>query len=74
MSKIDPTDKAGECERALELTLDADRRAILTWLRALWIEVENARHFFSSEADFAEQLEKVGRLHAALLGPVPNVH
>jgi hypothetical protein len=74
MSKIDPTDKAVECLRALELTSDPHQRALLTSLRDVWIELARSRHLFSSEADFAELLETIGRFHTALLGQIPSVH
>jgi hypothetical protein len=74
MSKIDPTDKAAECLRALELSSDPHQRALLTSLREVWIELAKSRHSFSSEADFAELLETIGKFHTALLGGLPNVH
>jgi hypothetical protein len=73
MSKIDPTDKAAECLRALELSSDPHQRALLTSLREVWIELAKSRHSFSSETDFAELLETIGKFHNALLS-LPNVH
>jgi hypothetical protein len=73
MSKVDPMDKAAECRRALELSSDPLQRALLPTLCALWIELANARSSFS-EAQFAELLEQIGRLHIALLGRSLNVH
>ena len=73
MSKVDPTDKADECLRALELSSDPFQRAVLPALCALWIELANARPFFS-EADFAELLEIIERIHTRFLARVPTVH
>lgn len=60
-------DKVAECERAPMLVSDPLRRILLEHLRDLWIGLADAREFFS-EAEFAEQLEKVGRVHAKVLG------
>jgi hypothetical protein len=74
MSKVDPTDKAAECLRALELISDPRERALLNSLRDVWIELARSRHSFSSEAGFAELTEAIEKYHRALLGRIPNVH
>jgi hypothetical protein len=73
MSKVDPADKAAECLRALELSSDPHRRALLISLRDGWIELARSSHLFSSGTDLAELLETIGKFHNALLS-LPNVH
>jgi hypothetical protein len=72
MSRIDPWEKAADCERALRLTLDPVHRANLTNIREFWISLANERPFLS-EHEFARQAEAIGRLHASLAAPA-SIH
>jgi hypothetical protein len=62
MCQIDPWERAAECARAIQETVDQQRRAILVNLRELWISLANERDVMTDEA-FALEVETVGRLH-----------
>jgi hypothetical protein len=66
--RVDPWEKAADCERALRLTLDPVHRANLANIREFWISLANERPFLS-EDEFARQAEAIGRLHASLAAP-----
>jgi addiction module HigA family antidote len=72
MLRVDPWEKAADCERALRLTLDPVHRANLTNIREFWISLANERPFLS-EHEFARQAEAIGRLHASLAAPA-SIH
>ena len=61
MSSIDPWEKAAECARAIQATIDPHRRAVLTNLQKLWIALANEREFLTEE-EVADEAEKIGRL------------
>jgi hypothetical protein len=61
MSAIDPWEKAAECARAIQRTIDPHRRAVLTNLQKLWIALANERDFLTEE-QVADEAEKIGRL------------
>jgi hypothetical protein len=67
MYQIDPWERAAECARAIQETVDQQRRAILVKLRELWISLANERDVIGDEA-FALDAETVGRLHMECLG------
>jgi hypothetical protein len=68
MLKIDPWERAAECERALRAANDPTRRQILTDVRDLWIGLANARSLLP-RAEFDEQVETINRIHAELITP-----
>ncbi len=70
MLRVDPWEKAADCERALRLTLDPVHRANLANIREFWISLANERRFLSDD-EFARQAEAIGRLHARLAAPPP---
>jgi hypothetical protein len=39
MAEFDPWRKVAECERAIELVADPERRVVLSRLRSLWIAI-----------------------------------
>jgi len=61
MSEIDPWEKAAECARAIQGSIDPHRRAVLTNLQTLWIALANQREFLTEE-QVADEAEKIGRL------------
>lgn len=65
MSAIDPWEKAAECARAMQRTVDPHRRAVLTNLQKLWIALANERDFLTEE-QVADEAEKIGRLQVEL--------
>jgi hypothetical protein len=70
MSQIDPWEKAADCERALVLTHDPIYRGNLTSIREFWICLAHKRPFLSA-AQFANEAEAIGRLHANLGAHIP---
>jgi hypothetical protein len=46
MVRVDPGDKAAECERAIEVIADPERRAVLNSLRSLWLALGNKQALF----------------------------
>jgi hypothetical protein len=64
MSKLDPWEKAADCERALRLAIDPVHRERLVNIREFWISLASQKHALS-EDEFAKQAESIGRLHAA---------
>jgi hypothetical protein len=65
MSQIDPWEKAADCERALMLSQDPIYRGNLTNIREFWISLAHKRAFLTA-AEFANEAEAIGRLHANL--------
>jgi hypothetical protein len=68
MSSIDPWEKAAECARAIQGTIDPHRRAVLTNLQKLWIALANERGFLTDE-QVADEAEKIGRLQVEVSAP-----
>ena len=62
MSQIDPWEKAAECARAIELSIDPHRKAVLTNLEQMWIALANQRNFLTKD-ELAREAETIGRLH-----------
>ena len=62
MSRIDPWEKAADCERAIQAAADPQQKTILKNLRYLWIALAN-------------ESETIGRLHVALArSRAPSLH
>jgi hypothetical protein len=61
MSIVDPWEKAAECARAIQRTIDPQRRAVLTNLQRLWVGLANERDFLTEE-QVANKAEQIGRL------------
>ena len=67
MSQTDPWEKAAECARAIEISIDPHRKDVLANLQQMWITLANQRSFLSLE-ERALEAEKIGRLHALFGG------
>ncbi len=67
MAKIDPWQKAVECEQSLKSTSDPGQRAVVQNLRDLWIALGNEQSM-SSDQELTKDIEKVDQLHVGLLG------
>ena len=65
MSRIDPWEKAADCERAIQAAADPQQKTILKNLRYLWIALANESDCMSAD-EFAHESETIGRLHVAL--------
>ncbi len=72
MSVVDPWEKAAECARAIQATIDPHRRAILTNLQKLWIALANERDFLTEE-QMADEAERIGRLQVDVNAPDARV-
>jgi hypothetical protein len=49
MSQVDPWEKAAECARAIQLSIDPHRTAVLTNLKQMWIALANERNVLTPE-------------------------
>jgi hypothetical protein len=66
MLQVDPRSKAAECDRAIELVADPERRIVLSSLRSLWIALCDEQSFLD-EADLAGQLTTITQIHTELM-------
>jgi hypothetical protein len=64
MGKINPWERAVECERALTLTADEDRRILITQLREAWIALGNE---WSVGLDNSKRVQGIARIHDAMV-------
>jgi hypothetical protein len=65
MTFIDPWEKAAECERSVQASVDPRKRTILANIRDRWIALGNESSRMS-ETDRAESAESINRLHIEL--------
>jgi len=65
--QIDPWEKAAECARAIELSLDPRRKAELTVVQHMWIALANERSLLTSQ-EIAQEIETIGRIQVRLAG------
>jgi hypothetical protein len=72
MSQVDPWEKAAECARAIQISIDPHRKAVLTNLEQMWIALANQRNFLTKE-ELAREAETIGRLHAKF-GDAHSLH
>jgi hypothetical protein len=66
MLQIDPWVKAAECERAIRLVADPERRSVLISLRSLWVTLGNEVSIFDASGQVGQVL-KIAQIHAELL-------
>jgi hypothetical protein len=66
MLQIDPWIKAAECEHAIRVVADPERRSVLISLRSLWITLGNEESVFDASRQ-AGQVPKIAQIHAELL-------
>jgi hypothetical protein len=66
MLQIDPWVKAAECEHAIRMIADPERRSVLVSLRSLWISLGTEKSIFDSSRQ-AGQVPKIAQIHAELL-------
>ena len=66
MLQIDPWSKAAECDRAIELIADPERRVVLESLRSLWIALCNERSLLD-QSDRLRPLSKIAQIHTELM-------
>jgi hypothetical protein len=66
MLLVDPRGKAAECDRAIELVADPERRIVLERLRSVWIALCNALSLID-DPDSANQLSIIAEIHTELM-------
>jgi len=66
MLQLDPWSKAAECDRAIQLVADPERRVVLESLRSLWIALSNERSLLE-EFDRAHQLSTITQIYTELM-------
>jgi hypothetical protein len=66
MLQIDPWVKAAECERAIRVVADPERRSVLISLQSLWITLGNQGPIADASRRTG-QVPKIAQLHAELL-------
>jgi hypothetical protein len=71
MSLVDPWGKAAECERAIEIVADPERRVVLNSLRSLWIALGNEQPFYDG-LERADQLSTIAQIHIELMSVCRN--
>jgi hypothetical protein len=69
MLRVDPWDKAAECERAIRVVADPERRLVLERLRSLWIALGNEQPLF---AERVRQLSTITQIHTELMSVCKN--
>jgi hypothetical protein len=68
---IDPWVKAAECERAIRVVADPERRSVLISLRSLWITLGNEVSIFDASSQTGH-VPKIAQIHAELLSSYKN--
>jgi hypothetical protein len=71
MLQIDPWVKAAECERAIRVVADPERRSVLMSLRSLWVVLGNEESIFDKSKQ-AGQVPKIAQIHAELMSFYKN--
>jgi hypothetical protein len=73
MFSTDPWENAKACAHARNVArTNPDRWALLTELIEMWTNLANHQPFLTPE-ESASEFDKIGALHAKLLGPQPSV-
>jgi len=67
MSQVDPWEKAAECARAIQISMDPHRKAVLINLQQMWIGLGNQRDLLTQD-ELAREVENIGRLHVRFGG------
>jgi len=63
---VDPWDKAAECERAIEIVADPERRVVLSSLRSVWLALGHKQAHFDRAAR-AGPLSAIAQIHTELM-------
>jgi hypothetical protein len=64
--RVDPWAKAAECDRAIEVVADPERRIVLESLRRLWVALCSENPLVD-EPERAGQLSTITQIHAELM-------
>jgi hypothetical protein len=71
MLQIDPWVKAAECERAIRVVADPERRSVLMSLRSLWVALGNEESICDKSKQTG-QVPKIAQIHAELMSLYKN--
>ena len=71
MLQIDPWVKAAECERAIRVVADHERRSVLISLRSLWVALGNEESI-SDRSRQSGQVPMIAQIHAELMSLYRN--
>jgi hypothetical protein len=71
MLQIDPWVKAAECERAIRVVADPERRSVLISLRSLWVALGNEKAIFERSRQ-SGQVPMIAQIHAELMSLYRN--
>jgi hypothetical protein len=71
MLQIDPWVKAAECERAIRVVADPERRSVLISLQSLWISLGNEEAILDGSRQ-AGHVPKIAQIHAELMSLYRN--
>jgi len=66
MASLDPRSKAAECDRAIEIVADPERRLVLQRLRSVWMALCSSLSVFESPIG-DDQLSIIAQIHTELL-------
>jgi lipocalin len=66
MLQIDPWVKAAECERAIRVVADPERRSVFVSLRSLWVAMGNETSILDRSRQTG-QVPQIAQLHAELM-------
>jgi hypothetical protein len=66
MVQVDPWGKAAECERAMEIVADPERRVVLSSLRSVWVALGNRRAVLEAPEQ-AAQVSTIAQIHIELM-------
>jgi hypothetical protein len=66
MLQLDPWGKAAECDRAIQIIADPERRVVLDSLRSVWIALGNKQSVFDAP-ERAGQLSTIAQIHTELM-------
>jgi hypothetical protein len=71
MLQIDPWVKAAECERAIRVVADPERRSVLISLRSLWVALGNEETILDRSRR-SGQVPMIAQIHAELMSLYRN--
>jgi hypothetical protein len=72
MLQVDPWGKAAECERAIAIVADPERRVVLSSLRTLWIAVGNNKPSLFDNPTRLGQLSTIAQIHTEFMTACRN--
>ncbi len=71
MLQVDPWSKAAECERAIGIVADPERRVVLNSLRDVWITLGNKPSALSAP-NKVSQISTIAQIHTQLMSGCKN--